>query len=160
MQKLGDVMKVPHQRGNPAATPSEKPTPNSRPISPREEAAATAAGRLFDLLPPLDVGDPRAFIAATVAIFVEYPDDVTAKAIHVIAQRSDRPTLRIIRAVCEEIYAPIEREGERRAAHVSHIAGALPRPRRTPEQQARIDAQITEARIALAMAGIPPPARP
>jgi hypothetical protein len=112
------------------------------------------ADKLFDLLPQLDVGDPESFIAGTIAILAEYPADVMLAAIDPvrgIPSRTDRPTLRLIKAVCEELYAPIAREEERARARES--ASQEPkRPPRTAEQQAGIDQQIIEARAAL---GIP-----
>jgi hypothetical protein len=110
------------------------------------------AERLFKLLPPLDVTDPKSFMAETISILSGYPDAVTERAAHEIPRRTDRPTLRLIKTVCDELLDPIERELERRRAHENHIAGALPRPKRTPEQQARIDAQVASARQQL---GIP-----
>lgn len=106
-----------------------------------------AATRLFRLLPPLDVVDPEAFITATVVLFTQYPAAVLAEAVDAIACRTDRPTLKIIKAVCDEIYEPILRRIERERAEAQHFH-ALPPPRepRTPEQQARIDAQVADAR--------------
>jgi hypothetical protein len=102
------------------------------------------------LLPPLDVGDPEAFMAATVTIFASYPLEVMQGALHPlkgIPGRSDRPTLRLIKMVCDEIYAPILREKEREEREHQRAKTAryiLPRPKRTPEQQARIDALVAE----------------
>jgi len=107
------------------------------------------ADAMFDRLPPLDVGDPETFIAETVAIFLEYPDEVVQKAVRDIPRRSDRPTLRLIKAACDELFAPIAREHER-----PKVVPELPRPPRTPEQQARIDKQVTEARRQIAAASV------
>jgi hypothetical protein len=98
------------------------------------------------LLPPLDVTDPESFMAETIAILAEYPDAVIERAVHEIPRRTDRPTLRLIKAVTDEINAPLVREAERQAAHHSHVSGYLPRPKRTPEQQARIDVQVAAAK--------------
>lgn len=97
------------------------------------------------------MGDPRAFIAAAVAILADYPASVVGAAVLAIPQRSDRPTLKLIRSVCDEIHAPLLREAERRARHQSR---PLPQPKRTAEQQARIDAQVAAAKQKLAAAMI------
>lgn len=108
---------------------------------------------MFNLLPPLDVGDPKEFLAATIATFAAYPVDVMEAAVPKIAHQTDRSTLKVIKAVCDEIYAPIERQIERDRVAANYQRG-LPAPRkeRTPEQQARIDEQVASARSRL---GIP-----
>lgn len=107
--------------------------------------------KLFRLLPPQDVLDAEAFLAAAVALFAGYPAEVGERAIALIAGKSDRPTLKIMRQALDEIFAPIERESARQAARASHEQHrALPRPKRTPEQQARVDAQVAEAKRLLA----------
>ena len=114
------------------------------------------AAKLFDLLPPLDVGDPKAFIAGTITILAQYPGDVMLAAIdpaNGIPSRTDRPTLRLIKQVCEEYWEPLEREAERARAHEEHLKSAVPpRPPRIPEEQAAIDKKIAAARAQL---GIP-----
>lgn len=112
---------------------------------------------------PDDIGDHKTYLAGAVAIIAEYPREVGEKLSDPrIGTRvmGDFPTLSRLRKACDELYAPLEREAERRAAHTSHIAGALPRPKRTPEQQARIDAQIERAKMEIAAASIPPPTPP
>lgn len=120
--------------------------PRTEPTSPEIRTARLAAERLFNLLPPLDVGDPREFIAATVAILAEFPAEVMMRAIdpvHGIPTRTDRPTLKLIKAVCEEFHGPIMREEERaRARLAASMERPAPRPRRTAEQQAAINAQV------------------
>lgn len=112
-------------------------------------AIASLTDRLFDLLPPLDVGDPAAFQAATVAVFAGYPLEVIEAAVPKIACSSDRPTLKLITAVCEELYAPIGRQIERDLAARSHRLSLPPPRKRTPEEQARIDADVTAFRLTL-----------
>ena len=132
------------------------PAPSLKPSSSKIRTAKAMASRLFDLLPQLDVADPEFFIAAAVAILAEYPADVMLAAIdpvHGIPSRTDRPTLRLIKAACEESYAPIQREEDRaRAAEQSLLSRPLPRAPRTPEQQAAVDAQVEATRREL---GIP-----
>lgn len=141
-----------HQR-----TVSELPAPISKPASPtlneQQIMAAKAVDRLFDLLPPLDVGEPQAFMSATIAIFAEYPIELIDRFPAAIAQRSDRPTLRLVRAICDEINEPYARETARMLAARSALRGLPPpRAKRTPEEQARVDAQVADFRKAL---GIP-----
>lgn len=99
---------------------------------------------VINLLPPLDVTDPESFMAAMILLFNKYPEEVVEKAVFVIPTRSDRPTLKTIREVCDEIYAPIEREGRRQ--QIAAQPKELPRPERTPEEQARIDTQVMRCR--------------
>jgi hypothetical protein len=103
---------------------------------------------------PENMGDPKVYLAGAVAIVAQYRPEVSEMlADPRIGTRvlGDFPTLSRIQRACEELSAPIERECEREAAHLSHIAGLLPRPKRTPEQQANIDAQVARAKTALAM---------
>ena len=104
---------------------------------------------MFALLPPQDVGDARAFLTASIALFAEYAPDTMEHACFEIVRRSDRPTLRLMAEILGNIEAKT-REHEERAARRRR----LPEPNtpRTPEQQARVDAQVAEARKAL---GIP-----
>lgn len=120
-------------------------------------AAARAAVRLFDLMGPQDVGDPAALQSAIAATFAGFPSAVFDQAPVVIAQRSDRLTLKLVTAVCDEIYAPIERQLERDRAAQSHRLG-LPAPstKRTPEQQARVDAQVAAFRKQMGIPDDPP----
>jgi hypothetical protein len=151
----------PGKGGSSPETTFVKPAESSKPESPimteRLMEAAKATDRLLDFLPPLDVGNPETFIAGITAIFASYPLEVIALAVDPvkgIPSRTDRPTLKLITDVCDEIYDPIrrrqeydERERARAAAPV-----LLPRPPRSAEQQAEIDAQVAAARAAI---GIP-----
>ena len=153
------------QAGNDAVTTGGLPAPiskpASRPPSPHQIAAAKAADRLFDLLPPLDVSDPQAFMTAVVAIFAAYPPEVWEGVlcpVMGIPGRTPRPTLADIKAACDRAYEPIERQIERQRAEESYRRG-LPPPseHRTPEQQARAEQQVIEARRAF---DLPPDGRP
>jgi hypothetical protein len=118
--------------------------------------------KLLDLLPPLDVNDPLSFIAGIVQIFSEYPADVMLAAIdpaHGIPSRADRPTLRLIKTVCEEYYEPIAREEDRARAQQEILSTrALPQAPRAPAEQATIDAKVAAARRELGIPadGVPP----
>jgi hypothetical protein len=102
---------------------------------------------------PDDIGDPKLYLAGATQILAEYPDEVI-KAICTPASGTrllpDFPTLRQLRVACEEAFAPIERQYEREQAQRDAMRGRLPpRLKRTPEQQAKVDAQVAEARIKL-----------
>jgi hypothetical protein len=114
-------------------------------VNERTLEAAKAADRLFDLLPPQDVGNPKAFLSATAAILSEFPPEVQDKAVIAIASRNDRPTLKFIKSVCDELYEPILRHREREERAKSSFL-ALPRPQRTAAEQAAIDARVSEVR--------------
>lgn len=93
--------------------------------------------------PPLDVSDPKIFVAGIVSVFTQYPAEVLAGAVTPtgIPQRVKYlRSLAEIREICEELYAPILRQRER-----GEVAAALRLPApgpRTPEQQAAVDAQV------------------
>jgi hypothetical protein len=95
--------------GKDRETPSDEHTPNSAHTTTANLAASDQVERLFNLVPPLDVGDPEEFFAAAIALFAQYPIEVTERAVFKIAELSDRPTLRLMRSVLEEILAPIVR---------------------------------------------------
>jgi hypothetical protein len=106
------------------------------------------AAKLFRRLPALDVIDPEEFITGTIAIFARYPEEVLVNAIDPvkgIPGRADKPTLKFIKAVCDEYHAPAAASIARQRAMESYLS-SLPPPRepRTPEQQARVDASIAE----------------
>jgi hypothetical protein len=110
-----------------------------------------------------DAGDPEVYLAGAAAILSEYPDEVLDK---ICDPRTGTkvlkayPTLHDIRAACQELYAPIEREEERSRAHESHVSGLLPPRKRTPEEQAHIDMQVERARVRLGLVrGRPPSGR-
>jgi hypothetical protein len=99
------------------------------------------------------VGDPEAFITAAAGIFAKYPDQVVTAAVSGpdgIPTRTSRVTLEIIKKVCEELNEPFVRAAEHEAVRNQPLL--LPRPPRTAEEQARIDAQVASAREKL---GIP-----
>jgi len=117
-------------------------------MSPNQLEAAKQVNRLFSLLPPQDVGDPEAFLSAVIALFSEHAPHVMDKAVIEIAKRSDRPTIRTVAQVLDDI--------DDRAREREQIANRLPPPRdppRSPEQQARIDALVADTRRKF---GIPP----
>ena len=86
-------------------------------------------------------------MAMAVKVFSEYPPDVMMQAVEKITFTNERPTLKYIRESCDEIYEPSRRK-EERAQRERDRKRALPPPRhkRTPEEQARIDAMVADAR--------------
>lgn len=102
-----------------------------------------------------DVGNAEVYLAGAVAIVAEYPIEVMEKLSDPRTGSrvlKDYPSLISIRHACGVLFEPMEREAERQAARHSHVAGYLPRSPRTPEQQARIDAQVARAKQEIAAA--------
>lgn len=174
MKQLGEIAPVLADQSKDTRHPemlSELPAPNLRPDytppSPHVRAAAKAVDRLFDLLPPLDVGDPKAFIAAAATIFAAYPPEVwdaVNDPVRGITGKAARPALADIKKACDLAYEPIERDMERAQARRDYLRGLLPpRAQRTPEEQARVDAQVEETRrifgVPQPKAWVEPPAR-
>lgn len=150
MRQLGDLYLV-GSTASDVTTNGESPKPRSPQAStqtPQTRMAKLIASKLFGLLPPLDIADPEGFVVATIAIFAEYPGDVMLAAIDPVRgvpSRSDRPTLRLIKAVCDELYAPIDRAREREI----YALRARPLPQRRPrsaEEQAAVDAHVAAVR--------------
>lgn len=141
-----------HPTGEAPATPSGERTQGSEHTT-RQKEAAHQVDKLFSLLPPQDVADAEMFLTASVALFAEYPPAVMIKAVYEIPRLSDRPKLRLMTQVLNRIYAPIERDLERQRARQSHRDGSFERRTRTPDEQARVDAQVARARCELGIAG-------
>ena len=104
-----------------------------------------------------DAADGRIYLAGAVAILADYPPAVMeAIADPRTGTRvlKDYPMLSDLRRACDELNAPFVREVARHAAHESQLvlapASRLPR---TPEQQARIDAQLSDQKMRLIRGG-------
>jgi len=93
------------------------------------------------------VGDPKPFMVMATDEFMKFPHEIYFAAVKEIAARSHRPSLRIIREVLEELYAPIHRQEER--DNKARLLPAFVPHKRTPEEQARVDEQVATARRAL-----------
>jgi len=107
--------------------------------------------RLFKSLPPQDVGDSKVFLAAAITLFEGYPPDVGEKAVFEIATKTDRPTLRIMKEVLDDLNsAEIERQ-RREDGHRLALPHIAPRAKRTPEEKAKVDAQCAELRKAFGL---------
>lgn len=113
--------------------------------------------RLFGWCQMPDAGDGRVYLAGAVGILMEYPPAVMeAIADPRTGTRvlKDYPTLSDLRGACDEFNGPFVREAERCAAHDNQLrlepASRLPR---TPEQQARIDAQVSDRKMRLIRGG-------
>lgn len=134
--------------------------PPSRPRSPEidkgdHREAKIAADRLFDMIGILSPGDPQVFCAAVVALMSHYPASVLRAVIDphsgIPGRRAEKKPwqteIEFYKQVLDELYAPIlaDRERERRVEAMKSLA---PPPPRTPEEQARIDAQVAAWRKA------------
>lgn len=123
--------------------------------------AQQAVDVLTDFVPlPDDLDDHRRFIAALVAMFDRYPSEVMQLAADPVRGVPSRlKVLRIasVKEILDEINAPFAREQARQLAS-QRAQQSLPPPRRkrTSEEQARIDAQVADAR---AKFGPPAPKR-
>ena len=138
--------------GNSLVTVSEQPEQSSRPVlTPTQREAAETVDRLFDLLPPQDVGNPESFLIAAAVLFSQYTGELGRAAAFEIAQRSDRPTLKLMREVLDE-FSERAMTQQNRAERERRLPPPARAPR-TPEEQARIDEQVTQARRAF---GLPP----
>jgi hypothetical protein len=104
---------------------------------------------MLDLLPPIDyVGDPKAWIAAAVVLFSEYPSEVWPAVVHGVPRGTPRPHLCDLKCALDEAYEPIERQLEReRVAQQARLSLPPPRRPRTPEEQALVDAQVEAVRM-------------
>lgn len=117
-------------------------------IEPRLISAGRQVARLFKMVSLPDVGDPKAFISAATALFAGHAVEVADAAIPELATRSDRPTLRLMREVLDDLTdRAIERQRKADSRH------ALPPPdrKRTPEEQARAEQQANELRRAFGL---------
>ena len=109
--------------------------------------AAKAAQSLFAIIPPAPMGDSKAYMTMVVKVFAEYPENVMIQAVEKIAVQTNNPTLKLIKDTCEEVYEPIRRNEEsKQRERDREMALPPPRHKRTPEEQARIDAQVTAVR--------------
>jgi hypothetical protein len=128
------------------------------------KAAAEAVDRLLDLFPPLDVGNPRAFIAGLVAIFANYPAEVwkyVVDPVHGLPGRTARPTLYDLKTVCDEFYEPLARQIARERAlqyrelEVANEAKLLEDSRRRADLRRALEQKdIAAARARLAANGM------
>jgi hypothetical protein len=92
-----------------------------------------------------DTGDAETYLAGAVAIIAEYPRHVGeafADPRSGTRYLRDYPTLSALRRACDDVYEPMKRDDERASIH--YFPRELPRPPRTPEEQARVDASITD----------------
>src|SRR5215475_6167574 len=108
------------QLGRSDRTPSTRPSPNSAPQSISSTAQrlvmAQAARQLFAFCEMPEIGDPKAFMAAVVAIFEQFPNEVVRQVVDPargIPSKHRRPALVDIRKACDDAYAPIDRANAR-----------------------------------------------
>ena len=127
-------------------TVSDKPLLTQRMIN-----AGQQVHRLFQLTSLPDVGDPEAFLSAATILFADHAPQVAEKAVPILATKSDRPTLKLMKEVLDQLTSEaIERQhrADGRMKALPHIA---PRAKRTPEEQAKVDAQCAELRKAFGL---------
>jgi hypothetical protein len=129
---------------------SEAHSENSatRSMSQRRINAARLVEQMFKNLPPQDIGDAETFLTSAVTLFERYAPDVAETAVFEIVTKTPRPTLDVMKTVLDELTSrSIERESrnDKKMRALPHIA---PRAKRTPEEQARVDAQVAELRSA------------
>lgn len=122
--------------GRTPETPSGQLAPSSTSASsPFRLAAAKATDDLFRFCEPLDVGDPEAFFAAVIGVFLEFPIAVmetVADPVRGLPSRVRRPHLTDIRKACEDAYAPVARQLARDRA-VADSARLLASPSPVPK---------------------------
>lgn len=147
MKQLSHV--VPASLGKSAATDSSKPSDNSEKAStPLSEHAIAAARWVSDLygkcaLP--DVEDPVAFLRTVSEVVAKYPAEAWTAAEQIVIERHTRPWIADITAALEEAYEPIAWRLRRDRLDAESRRMIAERPRkRTPEEQARIDAQVED----------------
>jgi hypothetical protein len=147
MEKLGNMIP---QIGKTDATKDTQPSPNCERRSVSIESMERTA-ELFSWCLIPDVADKKVYLAAVAAIFDEYPQRVACR---LADPRSgsrmlrDYPSILQIRQACDELNAPFERERRRYPL----LEREQPRAPRTPEEQARVDAQVVGWRKS---AGVP-----
>lgn len=105
---------------------------------------------MLSFYPPLDVLDPETFTSALIALFAHFPIEVmrhAADPVKGIPSRCKYLRLAEVREKLDEIAAPIMRAIQREIAE-EQARRSLPPPHRnrTPEEQARIDAQVASWR--------------
>lgn len=117
-------------------------------IEPRLISAGRQVQQLFQLASLPDVGDAEAFIAAATALFAAHAPEIGDAAIPELATRSDRPTLKLMREVLEDL---TDRAIERQRKSDGRKALPPPERKRTPAEQARAEAQANELRRAFGL---------
>lgn len=133
----------------PARMPEPPPISSCEPVllSPERLKIAEAVDRLLSFYPPLDVVDAQVFISGIIAILAQYPPELIAIATDPTGIPRKLKALRSladIEEVCQDLYGPIARRIRRDA--IARAPKLLPRPPRSVEEQARIDAQVASVR--------------
>jgi hypothetical protein len=127
-------------------TASVKPSQNSEP-STQIKLASRAVERLLSFYPPLDVIEPKSFIAGVIAVLSRYPEELMRAAVApdgIPMRVKNLRNLAEIEDVCRDLYEPIERRLLREA--VENAPKRLPAPLRSAEQQEQIDQQVARVR--------------
>jgi hypothetical protein len=91
-----------------------------------------------------DEVEPRAFSIEATRAFADYPAEIWEEAITAIARATKRPHIDDIARALEVAYEPVERALERRRLDERRVLEPPPRKKRTPEEQAKVDAHVAE----------------
>lgn len=137
----GDVIEV-----TAPLTVSAKPS-----LTPRMINAGRLVHWLFQLTKIPDVGDPEAFLSAATMIFADYAPEIGEQAVPILAKKSDYPSLRLMSEVLDELNAAALERQRRNDGHKLAMPHIAPRAKRTPEEQAKVDAQCAELRKAFGL---------
>lgn len=117
-------------------------------LTPRMIAAGEQVAKLFRLVSLPDVGDPKAFLSAATLIFSDYAPQIGDRAVPILATKSDRPTLRLMKEALDELNADAIERQSKNDSRLRALPHLKDRPKRTPEEQAKVDAQVAELRSA------------
>jgi hypothetical protein len=117
-------------------------------LTPRMINAGEQVARLFRLVSLPDVGDPEAFLSAATMIFADYAPQLGDRAVPILATKSDRPTLKLMKEVLDELNADAIERQSKNDMKLRALPHLKDRPKRTPEEQAKVDAQVAEMRAA------------
>lgn len=128
------------------STVSAKPS-----LTPRMINAGRQVQALFRLTSLPDVGDPEAFLSAATMIFADFAPYLGDQAVPILAKKSDRPTLKLMAEVLDELNSTALERQRRNDGHKRALPHLTPRAKRTPEEQARADAQCAEIRKAFGL---------
>lgn len=133
-------------------TNSGKPSVNSD----NSRKIAKLVERLFSFYPPLDVGDPKAFLAGVVALMQHYPMDIVERvcdpARGLPSTNKYAPNLAEIRNALEVVAEPWRRQMEREAI-ARQAAKALPPPIQDRSKRKTYEQIVEECRAAGIMIG-------
>jgi hypothetical protein len=121
-------------------------------LTPRMINAGKQVHRLFKMVSLPDVGDPEVFLSAATLLFADYAPQLGDRAVPMLATKSDRPTLKLMKEVLDELNHNALEQQQRKDDRLRALPHLTPRAPRTKEEQERVDKQVAECRRAF---GIP-----